>query len=255
MKINQNIKLYSIILGMCVLLIVICSFMMPKLPTYTEETLKVTDTDGNDENNENNDKNHVPTFQGSNVPYVVIDPGHGGYDEGGRSSDGRIVENEFDMMISNKIKVLLEKEGVKVLLTRTSDEVSWPSDNVKDLQARLDIATNAGADMMISIHCNSSDEDPLNVSGSEVYANSKQTDSVSLAQSIVDALDALEPELKSRGVKKGSLHLLTFNTIPTVIVEMGFLSNPKDVDYLLNSDSQNLMCEKIAEGIINELKK
>lgn len=252
MKNNQNIKLYSVILGMCVILAVLCSFMMPKLPTYTTSEAPLTQVTQNNDDNENN---HTPTFAGNNVPYVVIDPGHGGYDEGGRSSDDRIVENEYDLMISNKIKTLLEKEGVKVLLTRTSDEVAWPSDNIKDLQARLDIATNAGADMMVSIHCNSSEEDPLNVSGSEVYANSKQQGSMSLAQSIVDSLNGLEPELPSRGVKQGALHLLTFNTIPTVIVEMGFLSNPDDVNYLVNEDTQNQLCEKIAEGIINELKK
>lgn len=250
MKNNQNIKLYSVILGMCAILTVLCMFMMPKSPTYTQAEI-----DSDTVNNVQNDPNHVQTFSGNDIPYVVIDPGHGGYDIGSQSSDGRIVENVYDLMISNKIKTLLEKEGVKVLLTRTSDEVPWPADNDRDLQARLDIATNAGADMMVSIHCNSSDEDPLNVSGSEVYANTKQTDSMSLAQSIVDALNGLEPELPSRGVKKGALHLLTYNTIPTVIVEMGFLSNPDDVNYLLNEDTQNKLCEKIAEGIINELKK
>lgn len=241
MKNKQNIKLYSVILGLSVILIAICAFMMPKFPTYTQSEMGTT-TDN-------------PTFTGDDVPYVVIDPGHGGYDIGGQSSDGRIVENEYDLIVSNKIKTLLEKEGVKVLLTRTSDEVTWPSDNIKDLQARLDIATESGAELMVSIHCNSSEEDPLNVSGSEVYANSKQNGSVSLAESIVASLDALEPELPSRGVKQGALHLLTFNTIPTVIVEMGFLSNPDDVNYLYNEDTQNQLCEKIAEGIINELKK
>lgn len=241
MKNKQNIKLYSVLLGMCVILVSLCAFMMPKIPTYTQSKADIT--------------NDNPTFNGDDVPYVVIDPGHGGYDIGGQSSDGRIVENVYDLIVSNKIKTLLEKEGVKVLLTRTSDEVTWPSDNIKDLQARLDIATESGAQLMVSIHCNSSEEDPLNVSGSEVYANSQQTGSMSLAQSIVASLDALEPGLPSRGVKQGALHLLTFNTIPTVIVEMGFLSNPDDVNYLYNEDTQNQLCEKIAEGIINELKK
>lgn len=248
MKKYKNIKLYSVILGLAAILLVLCSFAMPDFPTYTLEKMA-------DDKNDKTEENHVPVFSGENVPYVVIDPGHGGYDEGGSSSDGRIVENEFDLMVSNKIKVLLEKEGIKVLMTRTSDDVSWPSNNIEDLQARLDIATNAGADLMVSIHCNSSDVDPLDVSGSEVYANSKQANSVSLAESIVASLDELEPKLPSRGVKQGALHLLTFNTIPTVIVEMGFLSNPDDVNYLLNEETQNQLCKKIAEGIIKELKK
>lgn len=245
---KKNIKLYSVILGMCVILIALCSFMMPKKPTYSTSEASLASEDQIETNDDTTD-----TVQ--NIGFVVIDPGHGGYDVGSSSSDSRIVENTFDLMIATKVKDLLEEQGVKVLMTRTSDEVSWPSDNVQDLQARVDIASNSGADLMVSIHCNSSDEDPLNVSGSEVYANSKQEDSVSLAESIVEALDALEPGLKSRGVKHGAFHITTYNTIPTVIVEMGFLSNPDDVDYLLNEDTQNLLCEKIAEGIINELKK
>lgn len=241
---KSDLKLYGVLLGLCCALVLMCAFMMPKFPSYTQEQLNVPNTDEN-----------TPTFSGDDVPLVVIDPGHGGYDEGGRSSDGRIVENVYDLMMSNKIKALLEKEGIQVIMTRTSEEVSWSDRNVEDLQARIDIADNAGADMMVSIHCNSNDEDPLNVTGSEVYVNTKQSSSTSLGESIVEALNDLQPGLTSRGIRHGHLHLLTYNTVPTVIVEMAFLSNPKDVDYLCNVDNQNLMCEKIAEGIINELKK
>lgn len=241
---KSNLKLYGLLFGLTAALVLMCAFMMPKFPTYTQEPNDVPKTDEN-----------TPTFSGDDVPLVVIDPGHGGYDEGGRSADGRIVENVYDLMMANKIKVLLEKEGIQVIMTRTSDEVSWSDRNVEDLQARIDIADNAHADLMVSIHCNSNDEDPLNVTGSEVYVNTKQTGSTSLGESIVEALNDLQPTLTSRGIRHGALHLLTYNSVPTAIVEMAFLSNPNDVEFLCNEDNQNLMCEKIAEGIINELKK
>lgn len=237
--------LYAVLVGICGCIIVLFACMMPKYPTYKKTQLSEVST---------SNESDAPTFEGDDVPFVVIDPGHGGYDEGSRSESG-IIEKDIDLEISLKVKERLEKEGVKVLMTRSDDTVSWPSNNAKDLQARLDIASEAQADLMVSLHCNISNEDPENVRGSEVYANSKQKESTALAQSIVNVLDTLDDELPSRGVKLGSLHLLTYNTIPTVVVEMGFLSNENDVRYLTTDITQDKMCDGIVKGIIDYLKK
>ncbi len=238
---KQDFKLYGLILGLCTILLLVCALMMPEIPSPTMTNSSV-----------NNDLS-APKSESGYV--VVLDPGHGGYDIGGKSDDGSIVENEYDLKIALKVKTILENEGIRVVMTRTSDEVSWPSNNAKDLQARLDIATNANADLMVSIHCNASDDDNMDIRGSEVYVNTQQKGSVALANAIVNRLDELAPRHPSRGVKVGALHLLTFNTVPTVIVEMGFLSNPDDVEYLSNAQNQDFLAEKIAYGIIDALKK
>lgn len=239
---KQDLIIYGILAGICFLTLILFAILLPDVPTYrlTEQPVEVKE------------ENKV-LFEDEN-PIVVIDPGHGGYDNGSSSADGSVVEKELVLEMSKRIQTLLEEKGVKVVMTRSSDEVSWPDSNVKDLQARLDIATNAGADMMVSIHCNISDEDIYNVSGSEVYASSKQPNSMALAENIVKALDELDDELPSRGIRQGVLHLLTYNTVPTVIVEMAFLSNPDDVAFIKNEEKQEVMCQAIVEGIVNNLQ-
>lgn len=218
----------------CGLILILFSFMMPDEPNVFQVNVF----------NKQNKQNET---------VVVIDPGHGGYDEGSRSSDG-IIEKDLNLEIALKIKALLEEKNIKVVMTRESDNVSWSSNNVEDLQARLDIATNAQALMMVSIHCNFSDEDAENVKGSEVYTNMSQEGSVALARSINDQLEELSPALISRGVKTGQYHLLTFNTIPTVIVEMGFLSNKSDTLYLTTQQTQDSLCQAIVNGMITQIK-
>ncbi len=245
-KQKQDLFLYGSIITVCALILLTFSIVMPKKPTY-----ELVDADGAVVNQtDNGDNNNQPVYIGK----VVIDPGHGGYDEGASSADGKIVEKEFDLKIAVKVKDILEQNNIQVIMTRINDNVTWSTDNGKDLQARLDIATKEKADLMVSIHCNVSDEDIYNVSGSEVYANPDQKTSTALAKSIVTELNKLSPEMPSRGVKTGVLHLTLFNKVPTVIVEMGFVSNPKDVDYLMNNETQNKMVEAIANGIINHLK-
>ena len=87
MKNKQNIKLYSVILGMCVILIALCAFMMPKFPTYTLSEASTT--------------NDNPTFIGDDVPYVVIDPGHGGNDNGAVIND--IYEDDINLDIALRL--------------------------------------------------------------------------------------------------------------------------------------------------------
>ena len=238
-RIKQNLTLMGVIGVICTLILVLFAFMMPPNPFALPTVTKM--------------EAEADPKETGNKPIVVIDPGHGGYDEGSSSVSG-VIEKDINLEISMKIKALLEEEGVNVVLTRDSDEVSWGNSNVEDLQARLDIATNAQAAMMVSIHCNISDEDMENVKGSEVYTNMSQQASVDLAEAINAQLEKLSPQLENRGVKTGQLHLLTFNTVPTVIVEMGFLSNESDTAYLTGSDTQKLLCEAIVKGIMDQIK-
>lgn len=246
-KKKQDLFLLTMIFGVSALILLTLSFIMPSSPTY-----KVVSANGISEQKDDLDGLNVDNIRPSYIGIVVIDPGHGGYDCGALSSDGKIYEKNIDLEIALIIKTILENNNVKVIMTRDSDEVSWPSDNAKDLQARLNIAENNDADMLISIHCNFSDEDIENVSGSEVYVNMAQPKSVSLADSINSQLKTLE--LPNRGLKTASLHLTTYNKVPTVLVEMGFISNSYDVNYLTDSTTQSQMALAIANGILDELK-
>lgn len=235
---QQNLFLLAAIGLICVLILVLFSFMMPEKPVFKEGNIS-------------NDVNASDPQE--DLPVVVIDPGHGGYDEGSSSESG-VVEKELNLEIALKVRDLLEENDIHVVMTRDSDEVSWSDDNVEDLQARLDIAANADALMLVSLHCNISEEDPENVRGSEIYVNTSQSDSVALAEALNAQLEMLSPALVSRGIKTGQFHLLTYNTLPCVIIEMGFLSNADDVAYLTETDTQDQLCNAIVEGILSQIK-
>lgn len=95
---------------------------------------------------------------------VVLDPGHGGPEVG--AAGAGLAEKDVNLHIARKLKALLERDGMRVVLTREGDHRAVPPpgfepppdwrDTRKDLQARIDIANLAGADVFLSIHNNGS---------------------------------------------------------------------------------------------------
>lgn len=234
---QQNVILAALLAIVGAICIMLLSFFMPKIPTPSPiETEK-------------------PVIEEKTIATVTLDAGHGGYDDGSLGLNQEL-EKEITLSITSKVKALLEQQQVEVIMTRSNDEVSWPSDNVKDLDARLKIAQESQSKFMVSIHCNSSDEEPDYTSGSEVYANDSQSDSLHLAQTINTHLQKLSKQLPSRGVKSDlDLHLLMFNKLPCVIVETGFMSHPKDLNFLTSETGQQQIAQAIANGIIEEITK
>lgn len=183
---------------------------------------------------------------------VVIDPGHGGYDDGSVSSDG-IKEKDITLTISKKVGAILEKNNVEVIYTRTSDEVSWSDDNVEDLLERSRIANESKAACFVSIHLNSSDEYQDEIRGHEIWVNYENDENVKLAEVIHTELNKLSGS-EDRGIKDQAispLSILVYNQIPTVLVEAGFLSNQMDTAYVTSEKGSNEISEAIAAGILN----
>jgi len=88
---------------------------------------------------------------------IVVDPGHGGPDPGARGASGTTWEKNNNLAVGLELSSLLRSAGANVILTRTTDVSPAGTDysygnSLPDLQARVDIANNAGADMYISIH-------------------------------------------------------------------------------------------------------
>lgn len=143
---------------------------------------------------------------------IAIDPGHGG-PESGAAAFG-LVEKEVNLQIALKLAELLRSEGYVAVLTREKDEATHPAYQgggyggglALDLQARIDTANNAGADLFISIH-NNGHPDP-NQSGTEVYYNKLRSfadRNRALAQLVLEALvqriRALGYPVVNRGIK------------------------------------------------------
>ncbi|WP_123043171.1 N-acetylmuramoyl-L-alanine amidase family protein [Cohnella candidum] len=172
---------------------------------------------------------------------VVIDAGHGGSDPGAISVTGK-AEKTFTLAVAKKVQALLAKEsGIEVLMTRTGD--TYPT-----LNDRTNLANNTGADVFVSIHANIG---PSSANGTEVYY--LQNNSKTLANIMHDNIQKMVG-FNDRGVKTANYHVIRESDMPSVLLEMGFLSNPSDEKKLYTDSVQQKMAEAIALSIKQFLK-
>lgn len=181
---------------------------------------------------------------------VMLDSGHGGYDDGSVGKHG-IKEKDITLAITLKLRDLLEQDGAEVFLTRDSDEVSWPSDNGRDLRKRSMMANDSQADCFVSVHTNFSDVAASEISGSEIWLSYEDERNIALAEAVNEAL--IEADYtKSRGLKdhkESFLSLLYYNEIPSILVETAFLSNDEDYAVLVDEQGQQRIADALAQGI------
>ncbi|WP_416147704.1 SH3 domain-containing protein [Salipaludibacillus sp. HK11] len=168
---------------------------------------------------------------------IFLDPGHGGRDPG--AVNGSTYEKTIVLNLSNKVKQALEREGAKVSMSRTNDSYIA-------FGTRANLANQANADLFISIHANSFTSSAA--SGVEVlYSETKYpTESRKLAQQLQTAI-ASGMNMRDRGIVRRNLQVLTGPNMPAVLIEPGFMSNPSDLDKLLNQ--QDKLAGEIVRGI------
>lgn len=173
------------------------------------------------------------------TPLVVIDPGHGGEDEGA-SREG-VMEKDINLQLALLLSSKLQAMGIDTVLTR-EDDGTQPS-----LEERVGLAEDSHADIYISIHQNACEDG--SAEGFEVWYGEKDEDSRRLAQlinmGILEKTDAKERET----VEGDALYVLRENTVPACLIETGFLSNGRERDALNDPEYQDKMAEGIAWGI------
>jgi N-acetylmuramoyl-L-alanine amidase len=214
---------------------------------------------------------------------VVLDPGHGGKDNG-KVGRGGTTEKSVNLILAKKTRDLLEQQlGVRVVLTREDDRLL-------SLTGRTEIANQAKGDLFISIHCNSwfSGE----TGGFEAYflapARTEWDRTVAMAENSADELanpgakissdidfivwDMVQNEyinessyfaetiqkimgerlsIRSRGVKQANFVVLQGAQMPAVLIETAFLSNATEEALLNDEDFQ----QKVAQGIVEAVRK
>jgi N-acetylmuramoyl-L-alanine amidase len=175
---------------------------------------------------------------------IVVDAGHGGKDIG--ASGFGVYEKNVTLAIALKLQPKLEAAGAAVVMTRESD--TYPT-----LDDRVNIANSQHANSFVSIHCNSSTSPAPN--GSETYWNSVYSgpQSQALAQSIQNQLVNYMGTV-NRGVKEDDFRVIKATTMPSVLVETGFISNALDNFKLDNPTYQENAAQAIYIGILNYYK-
>ena len=222
-----------------------------------------------------------PTSEPAGIRTVVIDPGHGGVDLGAQGATG-LLEKEVALQIARKLRVTLANSlGLQVFLTRDKD------DDIS-LDERTAIANNYKADLFVSIHANASraraangsevyflsyqasDEESRRVAQSEGLAAAPATPAGSgadLALILWDMAQAehleessllatrLQEELaavtgsQGRGVKQAPFVVLIGATMPSVLAEVSFISNPEEEKRLKTPEYRQQIAESLLQGI------
>lgn len=231
-------------------------------------------------------------IQATSAFTILIDPGHGGEDEGAharyyyaRKKWRMIKEKDISLSLAKKIHRELKKQGFTSYLTRSVDRTVSLAD-------RAEIAEKIEADLFISVHINSSEKssprgfetyyldnhddsavkkveqvENKDLKGEELIINKILTDLViqrtvssskGLAKSIHSRIQSRvgrKYRMKDRGVRPGLFYVLALTKRPAILLEVGFLSNSKELKKMLRDDLQDSYAKAVAFGIKDYLKK
>lgn len=186
---------------------------------------------------------------------VVIDPGHGGPDPG--CTKGELAEKEITLDIALRLAERFRQAAMRPVLSRTTDaDLGDPgSANLlerkrDDLRRRAGLAEKHGADLLISIHANSFPS-PL-WSGAQVFHYPGSKPGEQLARALQDALVAeLGPNFRRE--KAGDFLLLARSSVPAAMVEVGFLSNPREAQLLSEPEYRDRVATAVFHGAVRFL--
>lgn len=210
-----------------------------------------------------------PAFRPELVPgikpftTVILDPGHGGRDKGAVGPYER--EKNFALDVGRRVRDELQNAGMKVLMTRNTDDFI-------ELQDRAALTKGRSDAIFVSLHFNASPNREAN--GLEIfsvtprgspsteydellvrdmvaeYGNVNEVPSFILAHSIYQALQGSGLKMADRGVKRARFAVLRLTRVPAVLVEGGFLSHPGDAKRVASKDWRNSYADAIASGIL-----
>lgn len=212
--------------------------------TYENEELDITvdnkDFNISDDNKENDKLDIDVTDDNKGIDktketfLVVIDPGHGGIDVGATSVSG-LYERDFTFSLSKKVNEILEKEGrIQIYIIN----------GYIDYKDRPSFANELNVDLYISIHGNIF-ETP-DVSGTESYYYNNES---KILAEVIHNHVVSTTGFNDRGVKKEELFVVRDTEMPSVLLEVGYLTNPQEEQMMFDDGFQYLIAESICDGI------
>ncbi|MBO8172630.1 MAG: SH3 domain-containing protein [Bacillaceae bacterium] len=169
---------------------------------------------------------------------IVVDPGHGGIDDGATGPFFNTLEKKLNMQVSQILAAKLKEAGANVVMTRTDDRKI-------QLQTRVDIAVRHQADMFISIHHNSHPDPRINGTITYFYTNGEDRTLARLIQKELVKRNGRN-DLKAR---RGNYFVLRENPQLAVLVELGFLTNYEEELIMNTREFQENSAEGIFQGI------
>jgi len=172
---------------------------------------------------------------------IAVDPGHGGPDVGAVGIGG-LQEKRVVFPIATEVVNLLQRQGVKAVLTRTDDREV-------DLAPRVARAKGFNADAFVSIHANAISLSRPDINGLETYHAPGSTSGARLAQTIHNSI-LRTVSVQDRGVRQARFYVLRKSSMPAVLVEVGFVTGREDAANLGSVNHRSKLAQAIAEGIL-----
>ncbi len=179
---------------------------------------------------------------------IYIDQGHNPQNPNAGAEGNGLREQDLVYAIGQELATLLRQNGsFDVRLSRPTPDTQLGSSNATSLAARVNDANRWGADYFISLHTNAAEQSAA--TGVEGYAYAPGTQGYALGEDILDELSETTG-LRNRGMKaRPSLYVLRKTNMPAVLIELGFITNPRDASLMLNSPE--LFAEGIYQGILD----
>ncbi len=179
----------------------------------------------------------APDPRNENAPRVIIDAGHGGYDHG--AIYGGHNEKDITIGVATKIEELLKQAGINVFMTRDDDRFV-------SLAERVEISNSTKADAFVSVHANALVSNP-NMEGLQTYYFSG--DDLKLAQFLHrNLLEGVG--MPDQRIRKANFWVCKYTDSPSVLLELGFMTNSKERDRLAQDGYQNKIAKAVTEGLV-----
>lgn len=189
---------------------------------------------------------------------IVLDPGHGGVDGGAVGKDGTN-EKEITLHVAKQLRQYLEQAGAVVYLTRESDvdlaekgTRGLSKRKSEDIRNRLQFIHEKDADLFLSIHLNSLVSSKW--SGAQTFYYNRFSENESIATFIQDALIRHLKNTTRTPLEINYMYLLKHAEIPGALVELGFLSNDRELQLLKTKSYQQKLAASIYKGILYYMK-
>lgn len=183
---------------------------------------------------------------------VLVDPGHGGPFTGACVNGVR--ESDVNLAVGRLLMQNLRTRGKFAWLTRDADYALYEYDRFTDISRRAQMAGQAGVDVLISLHCNNFG-DP-SVRGFEVWTTVGQNNSDNVAEEVIKVLRDRFPWKRLRADtmdgdldKEKDYNIIKEAPTRAILVEMCFLSNDAEREWITNHDNQLEMADALAEGL------
>ncbi len=208
----------------------------------------------------------APAAAQAALPYIAVDPGHGGGDTGATGilppgtqtgltprtdAQGRtlLLEKDINLDIAVRLDGWLRGQGARTLMTRTQDLAGGDrpyTTEGADLRARTDIANEAKVDLFVSVHNNALG---TTTSGTETFHYYYSSAASRLLAQDVQTQMVAALGLPDRGVKTAGFYVLRNTRMPAILVEGGFLTNPTEALLLADPNVRQRIAEAIGRGI------